>query len=127
MLHELARNLDEIDALVTLLADQLLIVTGSTGQPKAHPLRAKLREHRKLGERLAAALTLPVGAETIGRWRSPQQRATVNMRWHRLRTRHRLIRTTAISDIRVLGGTETTAPRFTMGIRCSGGGRGRGR
>jgi hypothetical protein len=35
MLYELARNLDEIDALVTLLADQLLIVTGSTGHPRA--------------------------------------------------------------------------------------------
>jgi hypothetical protein len=72
MLHELARNLDEIDALSALRSDQPMIVTGSTGQPKANPLSAELREHRELSERLAQAWAFPIaGAETVGHRRSP--------------------------------------------------------
>jgi len=86
MLHELARNLDECDALVALLAGQPLVVTGSRGQPRPHPLLAELREHRKASERLAAALALPAGGESVGRRRSSQQKAAVDTRWRRART-----------------------------------------
>lgn len=69
--------------MVALLAGQPMIVEGSTGQPKAHPLLAELREHRKLSERLAAALALPVGGESVGRRRSAQAKSAVDTRWRR--------------------------------------------
>jgi hypothetical protein len=86
MLHELARNLDEIDALVAALAGQPVVVEGSQGQPRPNPILAELREHRKLSERLAAALALPVaGFESVGRRRSPQQHSAIDTRWRRVR------------------------------------------
>jgi hypothetical protein len=36
-----------------------LVVSGSTGQPKAHPLLAEVRAHRLLLERLCTALCHP--------------------------------------------------------------------
>ncbi len=86
ILHELARNLDEIDALVVALAGQPAMVEGSQGHPRPNPLLAELREHRKLSERLASALALPVeGVELVGRRRSAQQRSVIEERWRRVR------------------------------------------
>jgi hypothetical protein len=85
LLHELCRNLDEIDALVAALADQPVVVEGSQGQPRPNPLLAELRAHRTLSERLAAALALPVGGEVVGRRRSSSAKAAVNTRWRRVR------------------------------------------
>src|SRR5512133_3567443 len=56
-LAEACRTKDELDRLeraVRALPD--LTTTGSTGQPKVHPLLAEVRAHRQLLERLTAAL-----------------------------------------------------------------------
>jgi hypothetical protein len=83
ILHELARSVDEIEALAAALATVDPIVTGSTGQPRVHPIYAELRNHRKVADRLAAALALPIEGEQFGRRRSPQAKAAVNTRWQR--------------------------------------------
>jgi hypothetical protein len=59
-LAEACRTCDELDRLehaVRALSE--LVVSGSTGQPKAHPLLEEVRRHRLLLERLTGALNLP--------------------------------------------------------------------
>jgi hypothetical protein len=86
MLAEACRTADELDRLeraVRVLP--ALVVSGSTGQPKAHPLLEEVRRHRLLLERLTTALNLPDESEEVGtrassrhaqkaaegRWRKP--------------------------------------------------------
>jgi hypothetical protein len=83
ILHDLCRTLDEIDVLTAVLADSDPVVTGSTGQPRANPLLAELREHRKLADRLALALAVPTGVERIGRRQTPVARQAAATRWQR--------------------------------------------
>lgn len=83
LLTELCRTLDEIDRLSAALAGVELVVTGSTGQPRPHPLLDELREHRKVADKLAASLALPVEGEQAGRRRSAQAKQAVNQRWRR--------------------------------------------
>ena len=67
MLGEACHTADELDRLeraVRALPD--LIVAGSTGQPKAHPLLAEVRAHRLLLERLTGSLNLPDEDEEQG-------------------------------------------------------------
>jgi hypothetical protein len=81
LLHELCRTADELDALTVAMADQSPVVEGSQGQPRANPLLAEIRQHRKLAETLALALALPVDGETIGRRRSTNAKAAAHARW----------------------------------------------
>ena len=81
LLHELCRTSDELDALTAAMADQSPVVAGSQGQPRANPLLAEIRQHRRLAETLAAALALPVDGETIGRRRSANAKAAAHARW----------------------------------------------
>jgi len=83
LLVELCRSIDEIDALSAALAEGPLMVTGSTGQPRPNPLLDQLREHRKVADRLAAALALPIEGESVGRRRSATAKQAVNTRWRR--------------------------------------------
>jgi hypothetical protein len=85
LLIELARTMDEIDRLTSALDGEPLVVSGLGGTPKAHPLLAEIRDHRKLSERLAAALALPLPGEQAGRRRSPQAKSAANTRWNRAR------------------------------------------
>jgi len=67
MLGQACRTCDELDRLeraVRNLPD--LTTTGSTGQPKAHPLLSEVRAHRLLLERLTTALCLPDESEEVG-------------------------------------------------------------
>jgi hypothetical protein len=60
VLAEAARTADELARLeeaIRHLPD--LMVTGSTGQPRAHPLLEEVRRHRTLLERLCVSLALP--------------------------------------------------------------------
>jgi hypothetical protein len=75
--HELCRTADELDALTAAMADQSPVVEGSQGQPRANPLLAEIRRHRKLAESLA----LPIGGETIGNRRSSNAKKAANARW----------------------------------------------
>lgn len=81
LLHELCRTADELDALTAVMADQSPVVEGSQGQPRANPLLAEIRLHRKLAETLANSLALPVEGETIGQRRSQNARAAAHARW----------------------------------------------
>jgi hypothetical protein len=81
LLHELGRTVDELDALTVAMADQSPVVAGSQGQPRANPLLAEIRQHRKLAESLAISLALPVDGETIGRRRSTNARVAADARW----------------------------------------------
>lgn len=81
LLHELCRTADELDALTAAMADQSPVVEGSQGQPRAHPLLAEIRQHRRVAENLAVALALPVDGESIGRRRSANAKAAAHARW----------------------------------------------
>ena len=60
MLEQAARTADELERLekaVRELPD--LVVTGSMGQPRMHPLLSEVRAHRALLAKLTAELNLP--------------------------------------------------------------------
>jgi hypothetical protein len=85
MLEEACRTLDELDRLEKALrALPDLVVTGSMGQPRTHPLLGEVREHRRLLERLTTALNLPDITEEIGH-RAGQKHAkkAALARWNR--------------------------------------------
>ena len=84
LLHELCRTVDRIDALDADIASQGLLVTGNRGQvPKANPLLSQLSEAQRTVSRLVAELALPLPGETVGRRRSPQQKAAAQTRWRK--------------------------------------------
>lgn len=58
-----------------------LTVTGSTGQPKAHPLLASSAEQRRVLDTLMRSLSLPMPDEKTGRRRSPSAQAAAQARW----------------------------------------------
>jgi hypothetical protein len=67
VLRQAVRTADEVDRLekaVRALPD--LIITGSTGQPRAHPLLSEVRSHRQLLERLCGSLNLPDDNQAVG-------------------------------------------------------------
>jgi hypothetical protein len=66
VLHQAARTVDELDRMHAALAEAEVIVTGSTGQQKAHPLFDQVRYHRAILARLVAALALPQEEEEVG-------------------------------------------------------------
>ena len=84
ILVEAARTADELDRLekaVRALTD--LVVDGSTGQPKAHPLLEEVRRHRVLLDRLTGALNLPdqdIGAPGL-RPAQKHAQAAARARW----------------------------------------------
>ncbi|MBN6051314.1 hypothetical protein JYK22_05160, partial [Nonomuraea sp. RK-328] len=81
-LGEACRTLDELTVMRAALAEDAATVTGSTGQPRAHPLYAEARAHRVLLSKLMADLALPVEGEDAGL--TPAQRharAAAHARW----------------------------------------------
>ena len=67
MLGQAFRTADELDRLERAVrALPELVVSGSTGQPKAHPLLEEVRRHRLLLERLCTALCLPNDDQEVG-------------------------------------------------------------
>jgi hypothetical protein len=84
MLGQACRTADELDRLeraVRALPD--LTTTGSTGQPRAHPLLEEVRRHRLLLERLTGALNLPDEDEEVGlRPGQKHGRKAIMARWH---------------------------------------------
>jgi len=66
LLAETARTMDEIDKLAAVILRDGVTAVGSTGQPRAHPAVAEVRQHRLALSRLLAALALPaVDGSTI--------------------------------------------------------------
>lgn len=83
VLEHACRTADELDALTDALKGQPAMVEGSTGQPKAHPLYAELRSHRRLLDTLVNSLALPMPEESTGRPRSTQARRAARTRHDR--------------------------------------------
>jgi hypothetical protein len=85
ILEEAARTADELARLERALralraAD--LVVEGSKGQLRAHPLLDEVRRHRALLDKLTAALNLPDELEDFGlRAPSRHARTAANARW----------------------------------------------
>jgi hypothetical protein len=82
MLTELCRVADRLDRIEHELAGAPLIVEGSTGQPRSHPLLGEQRAQMRLAESLARSLALPMPGESVGRRRSPSARENAMQRWH---------------------------------------------
>ena len=81
ILMQCCRVTDRLDAIEAELATADLVVTGSTGQPKAHPLLAEQRAQMRVLESLSRALSIPLPGEHIGRRRSPTARDNALARW----------------------------------------------
>jgi hypothetical protein len=76
---------DLLARLDVALLDEELMVTGSTGQPRSHPLLASSAEQRRTLEGLLNALALPMPNEVEGRRRSPAATAAAQQRWRERR------------------------------------------
>ena len=85
VLAEACRTADELDRLERLVRGLPELTTvGSVGQIRPHPLLAEVRAHRRLLERLAAALNLPDADELVGvRPASRYARKAAEARWSR--------------------------------------------
>jgi hypothetical protein len=83
MLGQACRTSDELNRLEKAVRNlPELITTGSTGQPKAHPLLAEVRAHRLLLERLTTALCLPDDDQVVGdRASTKHARKAAEGRW----------------------------------------------
>jgi hypothetical protein len=79
LVHAIADSLDLIAALEERVSQDGLTVTGSAGQPVAHPLIAELRQQRAALARLLSALGLEdAPAMTF----SQRQRQIAQKRWN---------------------------------------------
>jgi hypothetical protein len=85
VLTECCRTTDELNRLESAVRKlPELMVAGSTGQPKAHPLLEEVRRHRALLERLCAGLNLPDETQQIGlRGSSRHAQKAAAARWGR--------------------------------------------
>jgi hypothetical protein len=85
MLTEACFTVDELDSLekaVRALPD--LVVVGSMGQPRMHPLLGEVRAHRALLAKLTEQLNLPDIDQQIGlRAGSRHARTAARARWDR--------------------------------------------
>jgi phage terminase small subunit len=80
-LRQCCRQVDLIARLDGALKDAPVVVTGSMGQPKTHPLVAAVAEARRTLDGLQRSLNLPMPNETEGKRRSPVAHAAAQARW----------------------------------------------
>jgi hypothetical protein len=80
-LEQCCRQADLIARLDTELAGSPVVVEGSMGQPKTHPLVAAVAEARRTLDILQRSLALPMPDEDAGTRRAPQQVAAAQARW----------------------------------------------
>lgn len=64
LLEQACRTLDELDRLQVAVAGADLLVEGSAGQPRPHPLLGELRAHRLALGKLLTQLALPDEEDT---------------------------------------------------------------
>lgn len=80
--HEAARITDELGRLVAALADAPMVVPGSAGQDRPHPLLDELRKHRQSLVTVVGALRLPADGEKVGKTpASVRAQAAARARW----------------------------------------------
>jgi hypothetical protein len=83
LLVEASRCLDELERLQAAVADAPLLVEGSTGQLRPHPLLEEVRKHRAVLQRLTGALAMPSTGEEKGRPAvSVAARRAAEARWY---------------------------------------------
>jgi hypothetical protein len=76
ILMEACRTLDDLEALAKAIERDGITVTGSTGQTRAHPALAEMRNHRLALGRLLGLLELPDEAgEQLPSYRQAQARS----------------------------------------------------
>ena len=80
-LEQCCRQLDLIARLDAELAGSPVVVEGSMGQARVHPLVGVVAEARRTLDVLQRSLALPMPDEDIGRRRAPQQVAAAQARW----------------------------------------------
>jgi hypothetical protein len=84
ILVQCCRVVDRLDVIEAELGGAgALVVAGSTGQPKAHPMLAEWRAQARVLESLSRALSIPLPGEDAGRRRSPSAREAAVRRWGR--------------------------------------------
>ena len=80
-LRQCCRQVDLIARMDEALRDVPVVVEGSMGQPKSHPLLAAVAEARRTLDTLQRGLNLPMPDEDEGRRRSPVALAAAQARW----------------------------------------------
>jgi hypothetical protein len=85
-LRQCCRLVDLIDRADVELIDSDLVVAGSVGQLRVHPLIAAADEMRRTLGVLLNALALPFPAEEFGKRRSPAATAAAQERWRQRRS-----------------------------------------
>ncbi len=86
ILEHACRTVDELERLQQALANNEVMVAGSTGQPRTSPLIAEIRGHRQLLSRLVQQLDLPdVEAPAQRSALSQRKAAAAHARWDRVR------------------------------------------
>jgi len=84
LLAETARTMDEIDKLAAVILRDGVTAVGSTGQPRAHPAVAEVRQHRIALGRLLSQLALPsIDGVTIPTQASLRAAHASRARWRR--------------------------------------------
>jgi hypothetical protein len=84
ILVQCCRVVDRLDAIeAELSAAPSLVVAGSTGQMRPHPLLGEQRMQMRVLESLSRALSIPLEGEQVGRRRSPSAREAAVQRWGR--------------------------------------------
>jgi phage terminase small subunit len=85
LLVQACKTLDVLARIDRALAREGLVVAGSTGQRRAHPLVAARADQVRTLETVIRGMCLPQPWEAEGSRRSPQQQAAVMERWRRAR------------------------------------------
>lgn len=85
-LEDACREADLIDAMQRTLDSSDLVIAGSMGQDRIHPLVSEIRQHRAVLKTLMQALKLPDDVKGEGEGtgeRSSAARAAAQARWSR--------------------------------------------
>jgi hypothetical protein len=77
LLREMVRTVDQLDELAAIVERDGLVVRGPGLTDRVHPAAIEARQLRIALARLAAALRLPAGEESIAGMRRPQRRVGV--------------------------------------------------
>jgi phage terminase small subunit len=85
LLARACRTLDTLADIDRTLMREGLVVTGSTGQRRGHPLLGAMSELQRTLEVLIRGMALPMPDEDVGRRRSPQQTEAAQARWRKRR------------------------------------------
>lgn len=85
LVRQVCHAVDLIAEMDARLAKEDLLVRGSMGQPRPHPLIAAVGQQRRVLETLLRALALPMPDEVEGRRRSPEKVAAAQARWREQR------------------------------------------